>query len=84
MAIFAKALPADGLKAINDIADGAIPDVAMTDANAAAIYKLYKAGIVQGVDDDHNCNPESNIKRSEVTAILTRMMDADARVKFSI
>jgi len=84
MAIFAKALPADGLKAINDIADGAIPDVAMTDANAAAIYKLYKAGIVQGVDDDHNCNPDSNIKRSEVAAILTRMMDDDMRVKFSL
>ena len=84
MAIFAKALPDEAFEVINDIADGDIPDVDMGHPLAEAIYKLYRAGIVQGVDDGHNCNPDSNIRRSEVAAILTRMMDEDARVKFSI
>jgi hypothetical protein len=84
MEIFANALPDEALKVINIIDDGTIPDVPMTDPQAAAIYKLYRAGIVQGVDDEHNCNPSSNIKRSEVAAILTRMMKDDARIEFTI
>ena len=84
MEIFANALPDNALPAINSVADGSIPDVPATHPNAAAIYKLYRAGIVQGVDVAHNCNPSSNISRSEVAAILTRMMDKSARVKFSL
>ena len=84
MEIFAKALPNDALPAINTVPDGKIPDVPMTHASAAAIYKLYRAGIVQGVDAARNCNPGANIKRSEVAAILTRMMDKTARVKFNM
>jgi len=84
MAIFANALPASALAAINTVPDDSIPDVKMTHPQAAAIYKLYRAGILQGVDAAHNCNPASNIKRSEVAAILTRMMNADARVSFGM
>jgi len=84
MEIFANALPAGAYAIINDIADGAIPDIPMTHPQATAVYKLYRAGIVQGVDAAHNCNPDSNIKRSEVAAILTTMMKDDARIEFSI
>ena len=85
MEIFASALPDDALAAINTIPGGSIPDVAMTHAQAAAIYKLYRAGVVQGVDTvTRACNPGSNIKRSEVAAILTRMMNPDKRVKFEM
>ena len=84
LGIFAKALPEEALEAINDIEDGAIPDVAMTHPQAAAIYLLYRAGIVQGVDAAHACNPDSKIKRSEVAAILTRMMNEEARISFNI
>jgi hypothetical protein len=56
----------------------------MSHAQAGAIYKLYRAGIVQGVDAAHNCNPSANIKRSEVAAILIRMMDPAKRVKFDM
>ncbi|WP_050748008.1 S-layer homology domain-containing protein [Peptoniphilus sp. oral taxon 386] len=84
MAIFAKALPASEMTEINTIADGSIPDVPMTMTNAAEIYKLYKVGIVQGVDVLHNCSPNSNIKRSEVAAILSRMMDKSKRLTFSM
>ena len=84
MEIFANALPVAALGAINTVADGAIPDVPMTHPQAAAIYKLYRAGIVQGVGAAHNCNPGSYIKRSEVAAILTRMMDPDSRVSINM
>ena len=84
MEIFANALPAGYLPAINNIPDGAIPDVPMTHPQADAIYTLYRAGILQGSDAEHNCYPGNNIKRSEVSAILTRMMDSTARISFTM
>ncbi len=84
MEIFAHALPDSALAAINSVADGSIPDVPMTHPQAAGIYKLYRAGILQGSDAQHNCRPSSGIKRSEVAAILTRMMYPDARVSFTL
>ena len=84
MEIFANALPADALAQINNVEDGSIPDVSMMHPQAAAIYKLYRAGILQGNDAEHNCNPSASIKRSEVAAILTRMMDASERITFSM
>ena len=91
MEIFAKALPDTALSAINTVTDGSIPDVPMSHPQAAAIYKLYRAGILQGSADylggkltEHLCKPGDNIRRSEVAAILTRMMDASKRVKFSL
>jgi hypothetical protein len=82
--IFAYALPDAALAEINSIADGAIPDVPKSHENAAAIYRLYRAGIVQGVNAARECNPSSHIRRSEVAAILTRMMDASMRVRFTL
>ena len=84
MEIFANALPDSALAAMNSVADGAIPDVPATHPQAWAIYKLYRAGILQGVDAAHNCKPDANIMRCEVAAILTRMMDPSARVEFSL
>ncbi len=83
MEIFAKALPESALQIINSIPDGSIPDVPMTHPQAEAIYKLYRAGILQGTGKEHNCNPGASIKRSEVAAILSRMMDSSKRVWFS-
>ena len=84
MEIFANALPSSALKQINDIPDGAIADVPMSHDQADSIYKLYRAGILQGNDEAHNCNPGASIKRSEVAAILTRMMDSSERLWFSM
>jgi hypothetical protein len=53
-------------------------------SKTAAIYKLYSAGILQGIDAAHNASPASNIKRSEVAVILTRMMDSAARIEFDM
>ena len=84
MNIFANALPSDMLPAINYIPAETIPDVSMSANFADGIYKLYRAGIVQGSDKLHNCKPFDNIKRSEVAAILTRMMDKTKRVRFDM
>ena len=82
--IFAKALPDEALKVKNSIADGYIPDVGMTHPQSAAIYKLYRAGILTGMDERGNFEPNSNIKRSEVSAILTRMMNESARRELTL
>jgi len=80
MRIFAYSLPPEALEEINYVAEDAIPDV----KKDPAIYKLYRAGIVGGVDAARNCNPNANIKRSEVAAVLTRMMNKAARIEFTL
>ena len=84
MEIFANALPDSAFKDINNIPDGSILDVKTSASYAHYVYKLYRAGIVTGVDALHNCNPEDNIKRSEVAAIISRMMNDDKRIKFDM
>jgi len=79
--IFSKALPSEALAERNNIPSGSIPDVKEEKGvYNKAVYRLYRAGIVAGSDAKGTFNPDSNIKRSEVAAILIRMMDAAARV----
>ena len=79
-----KALPDGALISKNKVEDNSIPDVPMTHPQAAAIYKLYRAGILQGDDaTTHKCLPDKNILRCEVAAILTRMMDVEERISFT-
>ena len=68
----------------NQVADNAIPDVKMTDANADVIYKFYRAGILTGSDAAGTFNASSSIKRSEVAAILVRMFDEGSRQGFTL
>ncbi len=91
MEIFAKALPDTALPAINTIPDNSIPDVSMASSAAPGIYKLYRAGVLQGSPDyydgkltEHLCKPGEAIRRCEVAAILVRMMDASKRITFSM
>ena len=85
MEIFAKALPDSKLVAINAVADNSIPDVPMSHPQAAAIYKLYRAGIVEGADTTTRaCKPNDPIRRCEVAAILVRMMLPNNRKTFSL
>lgn len=81
MQIFARLIK-DEETTLNDVPDDFIPDVKMTHPNSDAIYKLYRAGIVRGVDRYGNCAPYSLINRSEVAAILTRMMNESSRITF--
>jgi len=82
--IFANALPDEAFDDINNVPDGSILDVDGHASYALYVYKLYRAGIVSGVDEEHNCNPDAFIKRSEVATILCRMMDESARVNFKM
>jgi len=78
-AILAAALPKEALKQINEVRDGAIPDVPMNASHADAIYMLYRAGILTGNDKAGTFGPNTNIQRSAVAAIVTRMAQESAR-----
>ena len=81
--IFAEALPYAAFSHINTVFDNAIRDVPMSHPNADAIYKMYRAGIIEGVDAERNCDPTAEIRRSEVAAVITRMMDPSTRKQFT-
>ena len=68
---------------MDTVPDGSIPDVAMTDANAADIYLLYRLGILAGSDEAHSFKPGSDILRSEVAAIACRLLD-EGRQSFTM
>ena len=83
-AVMAKALPDEALQEINNVADGAIPDVKLDDKYGNAVYKLYRAGILTGNDKKGTFAPDSAIKRSEVAAIVARMVDISLRKKITL
>lgn len=79
--LFSRALPEEALPEVNTIPDNSIPDVKSAGSvYDQAIYKLYRAGIVAGTDAKGTFKPDSTIHRSEVAAILIRMMDPGVRV----
>ena len=69
---------------INTIADNSIPDVKTGDKNAAEIYDFFRAGILIGYNNTGSFMPTTNIKRSEVAAILIRMFDPSVRQSVSL
>lgn len=75
--IFASALPAESFAPINDIKG--IPDVKKTDKYAKELLMLYNAGVVLGSDEQGTFNPTSDIKRSEVAAIINRVALPESR-----
>jgi hypothetical protein len=86
--IFAKALPDEAFSAVFEMGDPMleweIPDVSFDHPQAEAIYKLYRAGILNGNDEKGTFEPDTNIKRCQVAAILTRMMDPQSRVRVAL
>ncbi len=79
--LFSRALPEEALPAINEIPDNTIPDVPTSDSTLDdSIYLFYRAGILNGTDGYGTFLPDANIQRSDVAAILMRMMDASYRV----
>ena len=80
--MFASALPEEYYNPINDIKG--IPDVLRDERNADVYLMLYKAGILLGSDEKGTFNPDSDIKRSEVAAIINRAALPDKRVKGTI
>jgi len=81
--LFAHALPASALEAINNVADNEIQGVRASHANAQEIYQLYRAGVLTGSGDSMAFRPSDSIQRAEAAAVVTRMAMPDQRVKFS-
>ena len=77
--IISNAFPKDAFNAINTVDNNMIPDVKAADEYGAAVYMLYRAGILIGNDDKGTFSPDSNILRMEVAAIITRMADPSLR-----
>ncbi len=77
--IFAAALPDEALLPINQVKDGAIPDVPAGADYEDAVYKLYRAGVIIGSGERGNFYPQNYIKRNEAAAIVTRMANQDLR-----
>jgi len=80
----AKSLPESVFTEINSIEDNAVIDYPMDGEYSKEIYSLYRAGIISGSDEKGTFNPNSNITRAEVATILTRIINPDSRVKFSL
>lgn len=76
--LFASAVPEEYYNPINDI--NGIPDVDRTAKNADVFLALYRAGILLGSDKEGTFNPDSDIKRSEVAAIINRVALPENRV----
>ena len=73
------ALPDEALPTLNRVADGAIPDVQHGGLYSSAVYRLYRAGVLSGSDELGNFWPDSNVRRCEGAAIITKMTDVDLR-----
>ncbi len=82
--IMSNALPKDEFNAINNIEMGCIPDISNNAEYTADVYMLYNAGILSGNDKAGTFSPYSYIQRSEVSAIITRMVDKKLRKSFTI
>ena len=77
--ILNSALPDEALAAFNQVADNAIPDVPVSEPHADAVYRLYRAGILNGSDAKGTFYPKTNITRGAACAIATRMCDPALR-----
>ena len=82
--IFSYAMPMEALKAINDVEDGAIPDVAVSAAYAQSVYRFYRAGILTGNDAKGTFGPQTTITRGAAAAIISRMADPSLRKSFTL
>jgi S1-C subfamily serine protease len=82
--ILSKALPAEALAAKNTVEDNAIPDVPMEYSYSPAVYELYRAGVLTGLDAAGTYLPNTYITRAEVAAVVTRMANAAFRQTISL
>lgn len=82
--ILAKALPEEALAAKNNIEDNAIPDVPNTYSYSAAVYQLYRAGVLTGSNTAGVFLPNDYITRAEVSAVIARMANASFRKSITL
>lgn len=76
-AILGAAVPESELQAINNIT--VIPDVTQDSVWGRAVYLLYNAGVLTGIDEYGTFAPSDKITRAEVAVIATRIVDISLR-----
>lgn len=81
--ILAASVPESVLNPINDIPVGSIHDLPANTDYAEAVYRLYNAGVLTGSDDYGTFKANTGIKRSEATALATRIVDPALRREFT-
>ncbi len=77
--IVGNALPAEALVTINNVDYGDIPDVDYNTPAGKIVYSFYRSGILAGYKDGR-FNPDANITRAEVSAVMSRMGDSSQRM----
>lgn len=82
--ILSATFPDAALAKINQVPDNSIPDVKVSDAYGKAVYRLYRAGVLTGINDMGTFSANSNIQRSEVAAIVSRMADPNKRLSLDL
>jgi len=82
--IISGSLPDEALTPMNNIANGAIPDVFESYSFGQAVYRLYRAGVLTGSDSVGTYYPGRTLRRSEAATIIMRAIEADARVSLSL
>ena len=82
--LFSLVIPENEFPAINIVEDDAIPDVDIWYHSYDSVFMLYEAGILTGKDEVGTFGPESSILRSEVAAILSRIIDVSLRERFTL
>ncbi len=78
--LFSRAMISSGTDCpeLNPIAFGNLTDVDVQAWYSGAVYRLYRWGILTG--DGSSVKPESSVKRSEIAAVVMRMIDPSRRV----
>jgi hypothetical protein len=66
---------------INDVPLTDIPDVYDTTPHAYEILDLYNKGIAVGSDEHMTYYPDSQVKRSEAAALVSRILCHDMRIE---
>lgn len=69
---------------INNIADGAIPDVESDYFYKDAIYKCYKYGLIGGIDSKGTFDTETPITVYQTFVVLNRVMNPNLRQAVSL
>ncbi len=82
--ILSKALPQEALSVRNAVEDNAIPDVPLEYSYSAAVYALYRAGVLTGCDKAGSFRPNDYITRAEVAAVVVRLAKPSFRQTVSL
>lgn len=72
------------LPVVNDIADNAVPDLDPRSVIDQSALRLYRAGILNGVDAQGTFAKYKTLTRAEAAAMLARVLKPELRLSFTL